>query len=776
MNITTQEMLRRLGAGEAIESVCQAAGCSRTGFDAWWRQETAGRAVSGRGIPGAKIERDRFGIPHVLAEQEQDLWRAFGYAMAQDRLFQLDYLRRKGLGRLAEVLGPEGVAMDLVARTVGLNRIARDELEQLPKSTLDVLEAFSQGVNAWIEECQRLPIEFELLDYRPEPWSPLDSLAIENEFRWYLTGRFPVIVIPELAKRVLGDGPLYRELLLGEADDEAIIPPEAYAALPTRPREEVGPAMGDDGTGSNNWVVAGKYCRSGKPLLASDPHIAFEAVSCWYQAHLCCGDLNVAGMAYVGMPAIMFGRNERVAWGITNNICSLRDLYQERTDAAHPGCFLFDGRWEPARAVTETIQVKGAEPVERTIRFSRNGPIVDEILPPPGNETGPVALKWLGAYQGGWLTALLAMDRARTVAEFRQALRPWHVPTFNLVIADVEGQIALQSAGRIPLRKTPQRAYRRGWDPEEQWIGLLPFEAMPHAVDPQRGWMASANHRLAGDDYPYPLYGCWISGYRGLRIRQMIESGMQREKFTVENFGRMQMDSVSLRAAECVPVLVKELAGLNDPRVPEAVKELQSWDYRVEPESVPATIFNVFHTLWSKAVAAARFEGVAAELITRQAEVIAGRLLSADPHGWFRSGEREATVRRCFVQMLDLLTQRFGANMADWQWGRLHALPLKHALAGRGELATLLNHGGAPVSGDMVTVCNTGSGPEWVAASGAGYRLIADLSTNGLWAIDAQSQSGQPGTEHYSDQFAAWKSGQYHYLSLDRPLAPRDNR
>ena len=413
MDPTTRDVLKRLGVGEAIGSVCRDTGWSRAEFDAWWQQETASRAPRCDGevpapVSGAvSLERDRWGIPHIVARRRDDLWLGFGYAMAQDRLFQMDYLRRKGLGRLAEVLGPGSLPMDVVARTVGLNRIARRELERLPGETRAILEAFAAGVNAWIEQCgDRLPIEFDLLDYRPEPWSPVDSLAIEGEFRWYLTGRFPVIVVPELAKRVLGDGPLYRDFLLGEADEEAVVPPEAYADLPRDPtarsRGPVGQATGDsEGTGSNNWVVAGRHCLSGRPMVASDPHIAFEAVSCWYEAHLDGDGYHVAGMAYVGMPAIMCGRNERVAWGITNNLCSLRDLYQERTDPDHPGCFLFDGRWEPADETVEVIRVKEGEPVPLAIRRSRNGPIVDQILPPPGHRTGPVALKWLGADHGG---------------------------------------------------------------------------------------------------------------------------------------------------------------------------------------------------------------------------------------------------------------------------------------------------------------------------------------------------------------------------------------
>ena len=377
------------------------------------------------------------------------------------------------------------------------------------------------------------------------------------------------------------------------------------------------------------------------------------------------------------------------------------------------------------------------------------------------------------------------MDRARSVGEFRESLRPWHVPTFNLVIADVEGHIAVQVAGRIPLRKLPERGYRPGWDPEHQWIGLLPFEAMPNSVDPTRGWLASANNRLAGDDYPYPLYGCWISGHRAVRIRQMIEAGLasvepsgrraqpEQSGFAVDDFRRMQHDTVSLRAVQCVPPLVATLAGDSDARVQEAIGHLQGWDGRVEAEFVAPTLFNVFFTFWSKAVADARFEGAMAELLARQAEMIATRLLNDDPHGWFSPGEREPALRRVFAETLSHLTQQLGPDMSQWQWGRVHRMPLKHVLSSRGDLSQLLDDGGGPVKGDMITVCNTGSGPNWLANSGAGYRLIADLSTDGLWAIDCQSQSGNPSTPHYSDQLAAWTSGEYHFLPLAREAVDR---
>ena len=425
-----------------------------------------------------------------------------------------------------------------------------------------------------------LPIEFDLLDYRPERWTPIDCLVIENEFRWYLTGRFPVIAIPELVKRTLGDERLIREFFCGEATDETILPPDGYPARRSpvaRPSRSVRRwAVATTATGSNNWVVGGERTATGKPLIASDPHIAIDAVSCWYQVHLDGGSFHVAGMAYVGMPAVIIGRNEQVAWGITNNICSLRDLYQETTDDDHPGCFLFDGRWEPWRERTETIVVRDAEPVTKTIRISRNGPIVDDVLPPPADQTGPVSLRWLGMHEGGWLTAMLGMNRAGSAADFRESLRPWHVPTFALVFADTQGHIGMQTSGRIPIRNVAACGYRPGDDPAHQWDGLIPFEDMPGVIDPQQGFAATANNPVATSDYPYPLSCTALSGYRARRVRQMIESHAPAS-ITPENMRAMQFDVLNLRAVNCLPPLLAILDSSheNDERTRQAIDVLR---------------------------------------------------------------------------------------------------------------------------------------------------------------------------------------------------------
>jgi penicillin G amidase len=774
MNLSTREILLQLGRGDSIGRVCAGAGLSRPQFDAWWRAEcrkrvpaTAGSYTLAGLTSAARIERDRWGIPHLHAANDTDLFFAFGYATAQDRLFQVDFVRRRARGRLAEVLGSEAVESDLLYRTIGLGAIADREWATLPGEVRSLLTAYAAGVNAVIDASRaNLPIEFDLLDYRPEPWKPADSLAILGEFRWYLTGRFPVIVIPELVKRALGEGPLYQEFLEGELDDESILLPGEYPTAPAVPgRAGVTSDDGSDGSGSNNWVLAGTRTTTGRPLVASDPHIPFAAVSIWQEVHLSGGSFQVAGVALAGTPAVMIGRNTDVAWGITNNICSQRDLYQEKTDPAHPGCFLFDGSWEPARTREEVIQVKGADPVRKVVHASRNGPIVDEVLPAPARGTGPVALRWLGAEPCGWLTALLGMNRAHNTAEFRAATQPWRVPTFSLVFADRQGHIGYQCAGRIPCRRIVERGYRPGWDPRHQWDGVLSFEDMPHLEDPARGFVVTANNRVAGDDYPFPLSGTWAIGHRARRCRELLQAAPQHSRQDCQAF---HYDVHSGRAAGALPGLLAALAGDPEPRAAKAAGLLADWDARATPDSIPAALFNVFFAQWCLRVLRERFPAETALFLAANAAGLAARLLEGDRSGWFGATDRAHAIREAFQAALDELTRRLGPDMNTWAWGRLHILWQPHFLSGRGELGQLLDRSGLPMGGDASTVCCSAPDAEHRALTGAGYRMVADLADPGagLWAVEVGSTSGHPGSSHYDDQLTPWSVGRYHYLPL----------
>ena len=788
-----EDLLTMMGSGESIEDIRQKAGFSGEQFHQWWRQQLESRLPRLAGIAGADVEgrteilRDRWGIPHVLATSDHDLFFAYGYAMAQDRLWQLDYFRRQAHGRLAEIMGADArpratgntvsaLERDTIARTVGFRRIAASTVERLPRQTLLRLQSFADGINTAMEtSAGRLPIEFALLAYEPDPWTPLDSIAVWVEFQYYLTVRLPVIALPEIARRTLGDGPLYDAFLTAEAANESILPPGSYPASRSSV-EGLGQVVGDpeEALGSNNWVVAGGRSASGNPMIASDPHIAFNAVSCWYEAHLSGAGFNVAGAGYIGVPGVILGRNERVAWGLTNNICSQRDLYQEKTDPDYPGQFLYNGQWEPAREAVERIQVKNGDPVGLTIRFSRNGPIVDDLLPAPARDTGPVSLRWLGATFCDEVTSLLDANCAKTCDEFRKALSPWRVPTVSFVFADVDGHIGYQCLGRIPIREGWRRGYRRGWDPGDQWQGLIPFDGMPALSDPPQDWIRTANNRTAPEDYPYPLSGTWATGYRARRIRQLIEA---EPKLSREDFARMQMDTYSIRAEESIPGLLELLGDVDDADVQAALDLLRSWNYRMDPEQVGAAVFEVFFGKWTHAVASQRFQD---DLVSPMAGAIAGlcaELLSQDQSGWFAAGERREVALAALKESLEELRNRLGSDMSGWTWGHIHTVALAHCLSNFGDLGKLLDQGGQPVGGSGITVCNTGYDPTYMAAMGANYRLVAEVDDGPavLWSVDASGQSGNPGSRNYGDQLPEWLASRRHALPLDRAQAESDS-
>ncbi len=767
-----RQALRRLGSGDSLDTIARAKCLDREDLVTWWEDELATRlskqdgSISGPVSGRVEVLRDGRGIPHILGSSLTDLMFGHGFALGQDRLWQLDYYRRRAYGRLSEVLGPSSLESDRAARIVGFGGTAERLVDRLPEETLGLLDAFSGGINTALDRAEPLPVEFDLLGHSPEPWAPVDTVAVWVEFRWYLTGRLPGIYIPELAKRHLGEGDLYKAFIFGEADEESIVPTGSYV-----PRDDRSPLIGETageafGTpGSNNWAVAGSRAKRGMPLLASDPHIAFGALSCWYQVHLDGAGINAAGAGYVGVPGIIFGRNERVAWGLTNNICSQRDLYMERTDPARPGRFLFDGNWERVGERKERIDVRDSETVELKVISSRNGPLVGDLL---ADELGgdPVSLKWLGDSDAREITCLVDMLSSTDCGRFRDLLEPWTVPTWSFGFVDVDGGVGYQCAGRIPQRGSHERGFRPGWDPAHQWTGFIPFEELPRIVDPPAGWIRSANNRTAPEDFPHPLAGVWSSGHRARRIRQMLEAA---ERHGREDFAAMQTDVVSLRAEEGVPGLLGLLAVSSDRRVKEAADLLRTWVHRVAPESGAAAVFETFFVQWCRLLADERFPKGISGVMAGAASGLGLRLLDGDGVGWIGQGTVAELAERAMVMTLDEITARLGPDIDSWEWGRLHALRLRHLVPDRGELGELLAPPPRPVGGSGVTVCNTGMDPNYLADMGANFRLVVDLAETPsvLWTVDASGQSGQPGSPNYCDQTEMWIAGELHPLTMD---------
>ncbi len=360
------------------------------------------------------------------------------------------------------------------------------------------------------------------------------------------------------------------------------------------------------------------------------------------------------------------------------------------------------------------------------------------------------------------------MDRAQSAEEFTTSMDGWLVPTFSVVFADENGNIGYQSAGQIPLRRSDERGYRPGWDPDHQWIGMIPRDGMPGFQNPERGWITSAKNRTAPEDFPYPLYGRWSSGHRARRIRQMFEA---RGTLTQQDMVEMQHDVTSIRATECVPKLLDTLAKPANPRISEALSYLRSWDYLMDTDRIGATIFDVFFTHWQKSVVKEHFHNEAtASAISGASSGLASTLLAGDEAGWFCNTDRVEAIQKAMNDALAELEERLGSDMALWNWGRLHKINLQHVLSDRGDLGQLLDRGGLPVKGNGITVCNTGYDPNYLAPMGANYRLITDFSVEpaGLFAVDAQGISGHPGSTHYCDQLDEWTNARYHFIPLDQ--------
>ena len=504
-----------------------------------------------------EVLRDRWGVPHIYAESEHDLYFAQGFVHAQDRLWQMDLNRRLVAGRLAEVLGSDALQLDRWIRTLRMRWVAEQEAQALPEPMRDLLEAYAAGVNACAAQ-GRLPVEFALLGYRPEPWEPADTLSWGKMMSWSLSVNWEA----ELLRQRLVDrlGP-EREAEL-EPDSlgrcPTIIPTDSGAADAVNAaaasalgraeaaRTFAGPSA-LDGVGSDNWVVAGARSETGAPLLANDMHLGLDLPAIWYENHLVCGDLNLTGITFPGVPGVVSGHNGHVAWGFTNGFADVQDLYIEHLRHTDDGRVEaeFRGAWEEAQVFREEFRVKGAEPVTEDVIVTRHGPIINSLVGDFGGEA-PLALRWTSLEPDQLMVALHAMNHADDCASFREALRLWSAPIQNMVYADTQGAIAYSLPGRIPIRaKGDGRLPVPGWSGDYEWTGYIPFDELPHMLNPPKGYIATANNRIVDDAYPHFLGYDYCVGDRAQRIVELLED---RERIDRDYIQRMQSDLVAPHA------------------------------------------------------------------------------------------------------------------------------------------------------------------------------------------------------------------------------------
>jgi penicillin amidase len=747
-----------------------------------------------------EIITDQYGIPHIYAENEDDLFFSQGYIHAQDRLWQMDLNRRIGSGRLSEVVGPATLELDRFCRRLGLHRAAEEAAARLSTHDRRLLETYARGVNAYIEQYRnRLPIEFAILRYRPEPWKASDTLQWGKMMGWTLSGNWETEIIRARLVARLGPDQAARLESGYDPHQPLIVPPGVeYNGVNLGLLEQYEQIKELSGFGmlggSNNWVVDGTMTTTGAPMLCNDPHLGQAAPSIWYECHLVAGDIDVIGASFPGSPGIIIGHNQYIAWGMTNAVSDVEDLYIEKFHPEKPHLYEFEGRWEEAHIIREEIKIRGKkEPVVEEVRITRHGPVITSLPIPGGNGAAselPLALRWTGMEQNHIISALQKLDRATNWHEFREALRDWDVPPQNFVYADIEGNIGYIMAGAIPIRKKGQALLPSpGWTGEYEWSGLIPFEELPQTYNPEQHFVATANNRVVDDSYPYYISNEWLSGYRAQRIRDLLTS---RGKLSRSDMAAIQADYYSIPASQIVPHLLTLQATTRLEWA--ALDMLRAWDYTLAPDSVGAAIYTTFYRHLERVVLSAivgddeqllqSYLGSGSNLLVLingymgRSKPLVIRLLNEHDDSWFANSavpngpaSWDSALARAFSAAIEELRDQLGDDLTRWQYRKIHKMTFVHALGLVKPLNLYFNRGPYGIGGDADTVNVSIALPRTPreVITVPSYRQIIDLGNlHRSLSSHSPGQSGHRASKHYDDFIDLFLTNKRHPMFYDR--------
>jgi penicillin amidase len=743
-----------------------------------------------------EILRDQWGVPHIYAQNEPDLFFAQGFVHAQDRLFQMDVNRRIGLGRLSEIAGPMALPTDRMARVLGWPRAMEATMSGVAcdPQTGALLSAYADGVNAFIAG-QKLPPAFAMLAYQPEAWQPRDCAAWGVVLAWGLSVNWETELVR--ARLVAALGPeKAADLTPGcAADYPAVLPGKvmdgrlarelrlAYQEAAHRLPFAVAPA------GSNNWVVSGALTATGRPILANDPHLPPLFPAIWYENHLQGGRYHVTGFTTPGVPGVVLGHNERIAWGLTNAFPDIQDLYFEEFHPEDPSLYRAGDEWLQAETVQEVIRVRGRRrPVVQEVRYTRHGPLITALASDAPEE---VALCWTAHQPNNHFAALFGMNRAGDWESFCAALQDWGFPPQNVVYADIAGNIGYKMPGKVPRRRnhaglTPVA----GADDRTAWAGWLPFDELPQLYNPAEGLIVTANNRVTDDAYPHLLTGEWLPPYRAERIRHLLSTA---KPLTLAACGRIQNDVVSLMArrflSRALPGLQQSMP-VDNPLLERAVILLDHWHNQegagesMDTQLVAPTLYFAWLSAFARAaMVQALGEELAGELLApppapelpagpffELALELAVSWLDEGAPGWM--GDVRPLLLPSFLRTLEQLQQSLGPDLPAWRWGRLHRIHFHHLLARLPVVGRTWKPLTLPAAGDGFTVNQAESLPQIPPAPVrviASCRLLIDVGDwDSCLSALAGGQSEHPASPHYQDGLAEWRDGRYHPMLYTR--------
>jgi penicillin G amidase len=750
----------------------------------------------------AEVFTDLWGVPHVFAASAGDMYAVQGYLHAAERLWELDFMRRAAQGRLAELVGEAGLPLDRFFRTLGLGRLAKKKAQDFDDDSREIATRYHAGVQAALATLPP-PVEYQLLggvapnfpDSLEE--SIVDGVSVSLLMSFQLSANWQFELLrAELAAHL---GPeRARELspLIGPEAPLVAVSDPGFPNVTQQFRDAAYGAGMRRGFGSNNWVVSGAKTTTGKPLLANDPHLMVQMPAIWMEMHLSAPDFDVAGVTLPGLPGVTIGHNRRIAWGFTNTGADVADVYVERLSADRK-TYEYKGAQKPVKHIREKIFVLGEkQPRIHEVLETRHGPLITATIAggtspqvAEGSITETVALRWIQTDIPISQQAIVALNRASNSEEFRAAVREWPIAGQNMVYADVDGNIGYQFTGTVPVRaKGSGVAPVPGWTGEYEWKGTIPFDDLPHTYNPERGFVATANHRLVDVDYPYHLTHDWEMPHRARRIVAMLT---EKEQLGHDDFKRMHMDTFSGIAAELVPSFLQ--AEVTGERETDALKHIETWDMRLDAGSVGASIFNAWFMRVAEAMFAERLgprlyeEYFPRKSWTTNWAYDAVRDIIENPQAFWvggdgtdNPGQRDRLIGAALTAAIADLEEALGPDIADWRWGRLHRVHFRHTIANAiPALDELLSAGPFEVGGGDDTVNRGVLHPAEGFADGAiaSYRQIIDLSDfDASESVITTGISGNPASEHYADQAPMWATGEYHPMPFSRAAVERASK
>ncbi|TVP88627.1 MAG: penicillin acylase family protein [Alkalicoccus sp.] len=783
----------------------------------WWFAGKSHPSLDGEVLETAvenevEVLRDGEGTAKVTASSLEDLFYTQGYVMAQDRLFQMDMTRRLAGGRLAEVIGSDALESDKYFRSYGMHRAAEAEAQNFAGETERMVSSFADGVTAYIEDAfdaGEQPLEFRILGYEPEPWTPEDTAIAVKYMGYTLTGNFrEELENYELVRRIgpeaaalfpdytqYGEFPIITESS-GQSAEEAERAGafENYYEDSILDLEEVKKLVEftpDSWNGSNNWVISGDHTESGMPMIGNDPHLGLAVPSVWYQTHLELEeDFHSIGVTVPGIPGVVLGHNGSVSWGVTSLSADYEDVFLEQVNPNNPNEYLYDGEWEEAEAVEEEIHIDDEDlPYMHRVEITRNGPVMNKVM-----EEGPYqafSMRWSGLEQGRELDDILNVSRAEDAYEFMDSLDGFVTPGLSWVFADTENNIGYRGQALLPERgESDGRFPVPGWDPDYQWEGFIPSDEMPEMMNPEEGYIMTANNMPVGEDYEYEIGRSYFP-YRAIRLEEMIEEKLDSgEKFSLEDMGEMQLDLTNTQARMLLPYMLDALEEWTPDEAAEnlegeqlgslsemeenVLNMMREWDYVESKDSPEALVWQIWYESLPQNLFERYLQVEVTNHLTRHhviqqaADDEESLLFSYLDERWHVSFPKAA--RETFHEAVKEAEEMQGSAPENWEWGEWHKLHIEHPLGAVRPLDLLFNIGGWETGGSGATPGAVSYDVETGAADhAAGWRFIGDLSsTDAFYDVNIPGQSGQWLSPHYDDQMDAWVDGEYYPMEYNK--------